>query len=134
MLTVNAIQLQQIIAKLRTLGKTGKVAVRTSAKKAMLPVRQQVKDAAPVDTTAPDNIRIKASVRLRSRWNGDSLRVRVGIEGGAKANKETPFYFRFHEFGTQHLPARPFMTPALESNAHQILDTVAEQLTKELFG
>ena len=134
MLTVNKIQLQQINAKLRTLGKTGKVAVRTASRKAMLPVRQQVQANAPEDTTNPDNVRIKASVRMRSRWNGDRLRVRIGIEGGGKANKETPFYFRHQEFGTQHTPASPFMAPALESNAQQILDAVAEQLTKELFG
>lgn len=131
MLTVNKADLAAINEKLKTLGvKAGKPTVRKAARKAMVPVRNEVKTNAPFDPDTP--VHIKANVALRSKWRGDNLRLRVGIVGGAKQNKETPFYFRFHEFGTKHLPARPFMTPALENNAQQILDTVADELKKAL--
>ncbi len=131
MLTVNKADLVAINQKLKTLGaKAGKPTVRKAARKAMVPVRNEVKTNAPFDPNLP--VHINANVALRSKWSGDNLRLRVGIVGGAKQNKETPFYFRFHEFGTKKMPARPFMQPALESNAQQILDTVADELKKAL--
>jgi len=71
-------------------------------------------------------------VALYTKWKGSALIARIGIKGGAKKNKETPFYWRMHEFGTKNMPARPFMQPALEGNAQQVLDAVAEQLRKAL--
>ena len=134
MLTVDKGQLAAILEKLKTLNdEVGKKTVRTASRKAMLPVRNQVKATAPEDRTNPDKVRIKAAVRLRSKWRGNTLRTRIGIEGGAKQNRETPFYFRFHEFGTKTLPARPFMTPALEGNAQQTLNTLADELRKAIF-
>ena len=136
MLTVNRGDLAAIEAKLKTLSsKVGKSTVRKAARKAMLPVRNQVIANAPVDTSPEaDAVRIKDSVRIRSKWRGDELTMRVGIEGGAKKNPETPFYFRFQEFGTKDIPARPFMAPALESHAQEILDAVADELKKALFA
>ena len=131
MLTVNKADLAAINQKLKTLGvKAGKPTVRKAARKAMVPVRNEVKANAPFYPNLP--VHINANVALRSKWSGDNLRLRVGIVGGAKQNKETPFFFRFHEFGTKKMPARPFMQPALESNAQQILDTVADELKKAL--
>ena len=131
MLTVNKADLAAINQKLKTLGvKAGKPTVRKAARKAMVPVRNEVNANAPSDPNLP--VHINANVALRSKWSGDNLRLRVGIVGGAKQNKETPFFFRFHEFGTKKMPARPFMQPALESNAQQILDTVADELKKAL--
>ena len=134
MLTVDKGQLAAILEKLKTLNdKVGKKAVRTASRKAMLPVRNQVKATAPEDRTNPDKVRIKAAVRLRSKWRGNTLRTRIGIEGGAKQNRETPFYFRFQEFGTKNIPAKPFLVPALETNEQQVYDTLVDELTKALF-
>lgn len=136
MLTVNKADLAAVNEKLKTLSsKAGKSTVRKAARKAMVPVRNEVIANAPVDTSEDaDDIKIQSNVVIRSKWRGDELTMRVGIEGGAKQNRETPWYWRMQEFGTKSIPARPFMAPALESNAQEILDTVADELKKAIFG
>jgi HK97 gp10 family phage protein len=134
MLKVNQAELAAILERLKeTAEKVGKKGVRQAARKAMVPVRDQVKANAPEDMSHPDDIMVKANVSLVTKWRGNNFYARIGIKGGAKKNPDTPFYWRFHEFGTKHLPARPFMAPALESNAQQILDTITAELRKALF-
>ena len=133
MLTVNRGDLAAIREKLKTISdKVGKKTVRTAARKAMVPVRDEVRANAPYDP-ADDGTHIKTNIALRTKWRGSTFHARVGVVGGAKKNPETPFYWRMHEFGTKHLPARPFMEPALEEHAQEILDTLAEELRKALF-
>ncbi len=121
--------LARLRERLATLdAKIAKKAVSKAVRRAMAPVRKQVKTTAPMDTGA-----LKAHVSLRTsvRKSGKVF-ARVGIRGGAKNNPDTPYYFRMLEFGTQHIPARPFMRPALEHNASSILDAVAFELRKAL--
>jgi len=112
--------------------KLGKKAVRQAARKAMTPVRNEVRANAPEDLEDDDGVKIKTSVAMTSKWKGDALYVRVGIRGGAKKNPNTPYYFRMVEFGTKNMPARPWMTPALESNAQDVLNTLTAELKKAL--
>jgi HK97 gp10 family phage protein len=134
MLKVNQAQLAALRERLKAVNaKAGKKAVRSAARKSMVPVRNQVRANAPEDKTDPDNVRIKDSVAITTKWRGTRLKVSVGIRGGAKENPETPWYFRLQEFGTKDMPARPFMAPALEGNAQEILDAVAAQLQKAIF-
>lgn len=81
------------------------------------------------------------------RKTGD-LKIRVGVLGGARdysaygeistgrSASENPggdtFYWRFLEFGTEKMSARPFMRPALESSADQVVSTFADKLGKQL--
>ncbi|MBN8515281.1 HK97-gp10 family putative phage morphogenesis protein [Accumulibacter sp.] len=135
MLTVDKAGLEALNQRLQGLStKAGKAAVRQAARKAMAPVRAEVQANAPEDLTEPDAVRIKASTALFTNWKSNTLYARVGIKGGAKKNPSTPFYFRMHEFGTKSLPARPFMAPALEGNAQDVLDTVADEMAKRIFG
>lgn len=120
-------RLQEVAAKL------GKKAVRSAARKAMKPVRDQVQATAPEDLPPPDDIKIKNSVGLTTKWKGSNLYVKVGIKGGARRNPDTPWYWRQVEFGNKFMPARPFMRPALEGNAQKVLDAVAAELRKALF-
>lgn len=39
-----------------------------------------------------------------------------------------PFYWRFVEFGTAKMPARPFLRPAFEENKYKAVDTAIENL------
>lgn len=134
MLTFDRNDLAELNRKLQELtGKEAKKAMRTAARKAMKPVRDDVKANAPEDLEDDDGVKIKASVGTASRWKGDTLYTRVGIRGGAKRNPDTPYYFRMVEFGTKNMPARPFMSPALERNAQEVMDTVVEQLRRTLF-
>ena len=133
MLSFRPAELQALNKRLSEMSKKlGKQAVRQAAREAMKPVRDEVKRNAPFDPT-DDGIHIKEAVALKTSWKGSTLTASVGIRGGAKANLETPWYFRLQEFGTKHMPARPWIGPALEKNAQQVLDTLAASLKKALF-
>lgn len=133
MLTFNPQELERLNKRLQSLvEKVGKKAMRGAARKAMTKVRNDVKAAAPEDLNDDDNVKIKTSVALITKWKANDLYVKVGIRGGAKKNPDTPYYFRMVEFGTSKMAARPFMRPALESNAQQIMDTVVQELNRAL--
>ncbi|MFT3850481.1 MAG: HK97 gp10 family phage protein [Propionivibrio sp.] len=132
MLTFDKNELQALSDRLKTMAdKTGKAAARKAAGKAMLPVRQDAKANAPYDP-ADDGKHIRTDVAMRGRWRGDTLVLRVGVKGGAKKNPDSPFYWRFPEFGSKHMPAKSFLAPALESNQQEVLDTLAAELKKGL--
>ena len=133
MLTFNKSDLANLRQALQGMKrKAGKSLIRKAAGKAMLPVRKAAKSSAPYDAT-DDGKHIRTDVAMRGRWYGDTLILRVGIKGGAKKNDETPYYWRFQEFGTKHLPAKPFLAPALESNEQEVFDTLMAQLTEAIF-
>lgn len=133
MLTFNKSDLANLRQALQGMKrKAGKSLIRKAAGKAMLPVRKAAKSSAPYDAT-DDGKHIRTDVAMRGRWYGDTLILRVGVKGGAKKNDESPFYFRFQEFGTKHLPAKPFLAPALESNEQEVFDTLMAQLTEAIF-
>ncbi len=133
MLTVNKTDLANLRQALQGMKrKAGKSLVRKAAGKAMLPVRKAAKSSAPYDAT-DDGKHIRTDVAMRGRWYGDTLILRVGVRGGAKKNDATPYYWRFQEFGTKCLPAKPFLAPALESNEQEVYDTLIQQLTEAIF-
>lgn len=133
MLTFNKSDLANLRQALQGMKrKAGKSLIRKAAGKAMLPVRKAAKSSAPYDP-ADDGKHIRTDVAMRGRWYGDTLILRVGVRGGAKKNDETPYYWRFQEFGTKTLPAKPFLAPALESNEQEVFDTLMAQLTEAIF-
>ena len=107
--------------------KVAKKALRSAARNAMKKVRKEARDNAPEDTGLLDeNFGLLTRVRL------SEVIAKVGIRGGARENDTTPFYFRFVELGTKDAPAKPFLRPALENNAQEVLSTVVEELKKAL--
>lgn len=133
MLTFNPADLKALSEKLKTLAtKTGKAATRKAAGKAMLPVRQDAKANAPYDEEDDGGIHIRSEVAMRGRWRGDTLVLRVGVKGGAKKNPDSPYWFRFQEFGTKKMPAKSFLEPALETNQQAVLDILMAELKKGL--
>lgn len=70
----------------------------------------------------------------RGRHRGPGVRMRVGVVGGALSakSKQHPWYWRLIELGTETMPARPFLRPALETNAKAVADRLASQLAVEL--
>lgn len=134
MLTLNVQELAALTDRLRDIeAKIAKKALRTAARKGMSIVRDQVKANAPEDTSDDaDNIKTKAFIALQTSYRRGVLSVRVGVRGGAKQNPDTPYYWRMVEFGTKHISAKPFMTPALENNADAVIDRIADELRREL--
>jgi len=58
-------------------------------------------------------------------WASRSTSGRVGVEGG-KGAQDPSHYWRYVEFGTRYMPARPFFRPAADAEA----DTYVERLRR----
>ena len=105
---------------------------------------QQVRDQARANARRVDDPSTPASIpaNIVERWSNSynkktgDLMFRVGILGGAKApatavsksgkEKQTGsdvYYWRFLEFGTQKMAAKPFMRPAIQQSAAKVLST-----------
>jgi HK97 gp10 family phage protein len=67
----------------------------------------------------------------RGRQEGGVV-MQVGIRGGARESGDNVFYWRFLEFGTSKMAARPFMRPALESNVDKATDAIVTELKRQL--
>lgn len=67
----------------------------------------------------------------RGRQEGGVV-MQVGIRGGARDSGNNVFYWRFLEFGTSKMAARPFMRPALESKAEAATQAIVTELNRQL--
>lgn len=67
-----------------------------------------------------------------NRWNrGKGIEGKTYLVGGDSGNPGgDTFYWRYHEFGTEHVPARPFMRPALQNNIGAATDTFIREYEK----
>ncbi|QEY15467.1 HK97 gp10 family phage protein [Cellvibrio sp. KY-GH-1] len=111
------------------------------------------------DPNTAESIPLNMAVRWSSRrfkTTGD-LMFRVGVMGGAMnyadsrenrrlgrsgkvyktgGSKKNPggdtYYWRYKEFGTQHIPAAPFMRPALADNIDRVTSIVAVETDKAI--
>lgn len=131
-------------------GKGGKLALRRASEVVR---KSAAAGAARLDDSKTSNnisknIVVRANSRMNKRSNGDSIGYRVGVLGGArdysaygeiktgKNASENPggdtFYWRFLEFGTQKIAARPFMRPALANNVDAATDTFINEMDKAL--
>jgi HK97 gp10 family phage protein len=84
-----------------------------------------------------DNIAVRFSSKTFKR--SGNLMFRVGVKHGAvmrndkniSANAPTP-HWRLLEFGTEKMPAEPFMRPALESNVSSATNEFVVQYRKSI--
>jgi HK97 gp10 family phage protein len=83
------------------------------------------------------NIATQGGGRRRERQEGGVV-MRVGVLGGARSKGGDPsapggdtFYWRFLEFGTSEMPAKPFMRPAIASGAEKAIATTVEAMQTE---
>lgn len=126
--------------------KIQKKGVRASARKAMNIVRdaaragaRKIDDPATAEIIAK-NIVTRESPKQSRRVGG--IVMRVGVMGGASSNQFSKDasgnpggdtrHWRFVEFGTEGVAARPFMRPALESNIGAVTDRFVAELNKEI--
>lgn len=137
--------LDAVLAKLETVEydvryKGGRFALRKAAsvvRDAVIAGALRLDDAATPESIAK-NVAIRWSSKTFRR-TGD-LAFRVGILGGARAQEQGgapapgghTFYFRFLEFGTQNMAARPFIRQALSANAQKATTTFIQEYEKAL--
>lgn len=58
--------------------------------------------------------------------------VRKGRVGKSYDTESRAFYWRFLEFGTSKLPARPFLRPAFDTKKTQAVDAMAKKLKERI--
>ena len=142
MLEVRVENLDEIINKMSTFtSKLQRRGVGQAARKAMNIVREsarakakQFDDPATPESVIWKNIVTQQGGRRAARMARADLIMRVGVRGGAKdpqtGDPKATFHWRFIEFGTSKIAARPFMRPALAENAQKVSDTFTAELRK----
>lgn len=106
-------------------------------------IRDAAKAAVPVLAT-PTQRRNSGTVRnaitvrtsKEAKRAGDvgvyvNVKPAKGQQRGAKSPTD-PFYWRFLEFGTSKMPARPYLRPAAEAKAQAALDAFSAKLGPQL--
>lgn len=82
--------------------------------------------------TPPNISQVNIGVRHgRESKNAKKIYVRRGLKASVRYLND-PFYYRFHEFGTKKMRARPFIGPALESMQSQALDALRAYVSKQI--
>lgn len=123
-------QLEQLGAELAV--KT----IRQAARRAFKPVLETAKQLVPVETgLTRDNI----VIATEKGGEGDTV-VTVGLKvkafkGAARLGRKTASpHWRWHfiELGTVKMRARPFLRPALDQNADQVVELLRDELAKGL--
>lgn len=141
--------LAEVMKKLEGLGPDlRKKALRHGVGRAASIVRKAATQAAPKDTgDMRKNIRVQFASKTSKRIGG--IAFRIGVRGGAQspgaevkfattrkgkksatATGSATWYWRLVEFGTQKMPARPFMRPALANNVSRVIDSIAQNVDK----
>src|SRR5690554_412384 len=106
-------------AKLQELGaELGQKVLTAAARRAMRPVLEEAKRLVPKDTGA---LRDAITLSTGKPKEGETVAVaglRIGKSKGAKDGRMPPAArWHFVEFGTASQAARPFLRPALDSQA-----------------
>lgn len=132
----------EIIKKLERLANEGKLKASRAAllQSANVVKKSAVTKAKAIDDPATANdISKNISVQFdrRSFRRSGDVKYRIGVAGGAKEGGNggrggDTFYWRFHEFGTRHMPARPFLRPAIDENKEAAVDKFAEVMKKQI--
>lgn len=140
MITLKMEGLEGVKEAIRELGpKLSGRALRAAARKSFAPVLERARQLAPVDTGL-----LRESIVLESRvgkggTSADAvvvvgLRIRA-VRGAAKLGRKTKSaHWRWHfpELGTAKQAARPFLRPALDENAQQVVDEFTRMARKQL--
>lgn len=140
--------LEEIIKNLQKLSnKEMKKIMRKATRAGAGEIRKTAKKNAKAldDPKTPENISKNIVTRARRTIDKSEIKMSVGILGGARqmgkygelkgagkgnAGGDT-FYWRFLEFGTSKMPAKPLMRNAMMSSQQQAFDKTVEKAKEE---
>ena len=120
--------------------------VRKASRQAMNLVRDAARNNAKSidDPKTVEKIHKNITVQAGKTKDKNSIRMRVGIKGGAGQNQYSVStagltggdtrHWRFIEFGTSTVPAVPFMRPALANNVEAVIGKFSESFMQQLDG
>lgn len=94
-------------------------------------VAKEAKSRVPVDSgLVRSRIRVMSNPQQQRQARAESV---VGVRRSGKARKDQdPYYWRFVEFGTRKMRARPFLRPALEAKRNEATQMIRERLAKRI--
>lgn len=130
--------LQELQARLQQLpGKIAKNALRQATSAAAATIRDEARSRAPVDTgEMRKDIQIKRERESTAYRAVYSVFVRTGkksrIGGRARNVDKDSYYWRFVEFGTSKMAAKPFMRPAFEAKKEAAAAAMKSTLAKRI--
>jgi HK97 gp10 family phage protein len=133
-----------VVSRLRQLPeKLGRNAMRRALRKGANVIRDQARaNAKTLDDNLTreaiwKNITTQGGGRRRERREGGPI-MRVGVMGGARSRGGDPsapggdtFYWRYLEFGTSEMAAKPFLRNALASSVEKSISTTIEAMQVE---
>lgn len=133
----------QIIKKLEKLANEGKLKASRAAllQSANVVKKSAVTKAKAIDdptTTNDISKNVTAQFDRRSFRRSGDVKYRIGVAGGAKQGNSKggrggdTFYWRFLEFGTKNMAARPFLRPAIDETKEAAVDKFAEVMEKQI--
>lgn len=124
-------------------------AVRAALRKAGNVIKAEARQSAPV-LSVPTKTRKPGTVKRNIMVRNSKFARQEGNEGvfvsvkplrgsrqktlgkaGAK-NPNDPFYWRFLEFGTKNMSARPFMSPAAKSKGSEAIKTFMDSVIPQI--
>lgn len=83
----------------------------------------------PPDVNEMFELRVKA---VKKKYANNKRNRRMRRDGNAYDVDGSAFYWRFLEFGTKKMRARPFMRPAFEAKKEAALQTFTTELAKAI--
>lgn len=119
--------LQYLLKKLDGLGSlvTSKNVIVRSLRAGAEPIRARAEQLAPDDPTTPGS-RIKEGMMITV--SDQTATGAVAKIGPAR----TAFFAKFHELGSSHQSARPFLRPAFDEKQDEALQLVGEELAEQI--
>ena len=67
-----------------------------------------------------------------ARYAKNKANKKAGRAGKVYKDSGATFYWKFVEFGTSKMPARPFLRPAFESRKNEAVDAIGNKIRDEL--
>ena len=152
--TVKVEGLKELAERLRSFGpKLARNGLRAAVSAAAQVIRKEAQDRVPVDTGLLRSEIYRKQIREQSsdtkqtyyvgvrkykkKYANTKHNIRKGrITQSGKSLKtyetQDAFYWRFLEFGTPKMAARPFMRPAFESKKNEAVERMKEKLAERI--
>ena len=138
--------LPDFLTKMQQIGSEKEVKrfVRKAGRQAMNIVRDAARANAKAidDPITVEKIHKNITVQAGKTKDKNSIKIRVGIKGGAGQNQHSVStaglsggdtrHWRFIEFGTSTIPAIPFMRAALANNVEAVIGRFSQSFMQQL--
>jgi len=125
--------LSELMEKLRQLGpRLARNGLRAAVSAGAQVIRREVKARAPRDSGVLNRaIYIK---QIREKSSPTQQTFYVGARAGKRYQRKNldAYYWRFLEFGTVKMQARPFLRPAFESKKVEAAERIKEKLAERI--